>query len=90
MCYINFIDRGNGSTRGERKMTSYIPKYQFEGIMAKRKGTQSTIKYRQKLKSGKWGAVHEYKLLGSYETPEQAFERLVKLNSDREFMLEEC
>lgn len=71
-------------------MTSYIPKYQFEGVIARRHKAPQTIKYRQMLKSGKWGAIHEYRILGSYETPEQAFARLVKLNPEREFKFEGC
>lgn len=68
--------------------SSYIPKYQFQGIMAKRQGKRMEFKYQQLKKNGEWGAVrtmtdeHFYKM-----TPQQILDKLEQLNPGKKYRL---
>ena len=74
-------------------MTSYIPKYQFAAISARRasKAEHRYVEYQQLLKSGKWGAVHRFEMrkncrlvdgewVYEWETEEQALARFAAMN----------
>lgn len=69
-------------------MTSYIPKYQFAAISARRSGKGLvTFKYQQLLKSGKWGAVREGNNKYNNGTPQEILEQWEKLNPGKKFRL---
>ena len=69
--------------------TGYIPKYQFQAIMANRKSAPQVVMVQRKLKSGKWGKALETKKLGKYESDQDVVDRLNRSNPGSEFRLAE-
>lgn len=69
--------------------TSYVPKYQFQAIMANRESAPQVVMIQRKLKSGKWGKAHETTKLGRYESDQDVIDRLNRLNPGSEFRLAE-
>lgn len=69
--------------------SSYIPKYQFQAVMANRKGESEVIMVQRKLKSGKWGKALPTKKLGKYESDQDVVDRLNKFNPGSEYRLAE-
>lgn len=58
---------------------------EFRAIMARR-STVKTVQLRAILKSGKPGAIHEYKTYGSEKTAADVIERLEKLNPGKHWI----
>lgn len=77
--------------RWEQEMTNYIPKYQFEGVTARRSGKKlMEFKYQRLCKSGKWGKVktgdNKY---NSHKTPQEIIDYWNEINPDTKFRLVE-
>ena len=84
-------------------MTSYIPKYQFSAITARRasKAEHKYVNIQRRLKRGKWGKPftfekrHEYRMDNGnltrtgWESDEKAFERFVAMNTGTEYRIAE-
>ena len=84
-------------------MTSYIPKYQFSAIAARRayKTEREYVTIQRRLKSGKWGKPFtfekrpEYRMDGGkyvrtgWESDEKAFGRFVAMNTANEYRIAE-
>jgi hypothetical protein len=74
-------------------MTSYVPKYQFEAVMARRtsKSSATEFKYQQLLKSGRWGAVRTGSTkYHTGKTPQEVVEYWNKVNEGKTFRLVEA
>jgi hypothetical protein len=69
--------------------SNYIPKYQFQAIVANRKSAPQVVMIQRKLKSGKWGKACETKRLGKYESDQDVVDRLNEFNPGSEFRLAE-
>lgn len=69
--------------------SNYIPKYQFQAIVAGRKSAPQVVMIQRKLKSGKWGKARETEKLGKYESDQDVVDRLNKCNPGSEFRLAE-
>ena len=92
-CVIIFLVKGKGKRNPTSDgkdfimVSSYIPKYQFEGLMARRYNKRKhEVMVQRKLKSGKWGKALPETVYGN-ETPEQVVARINELNPGQEFRL---
>lgn len=84
-------------------MTSYIPKYQFSAITARRaaKAEHRYVTIQRRLKSGKWGKPFTFEkrneghmedgkfVRDGWESDEKAFERFVEMNTGTEYRIAE-
>lgn len=75
-------------------MTSYVPKYQFSAIAARRaaKGAKNAteFKYQRLYKNGKWGKVLTGdNSLYTHRTPQEVIEYWNQINPNTKFRLAE-
>ena len=82
-------------------MTSYIPKYQFSAITARRasKAEHEYVTLQRRLKSGKWGKPFTFEKSPEYrmdsgklvrigwESDEKALERFAAMNTNTEYRI---
>lgn len=72
-------------------MTSYIPKYQFQAISARRSGKgRIQFKYQVTRKDGSWGAVRTGDNSRNNGTPEEIVAYWESINPGKKFRLVEA